>query len=44
MNGNELRLQAIYQITNRQQLVTERPQGLDKIWAVDVFNLAKMES
>ncbi len=44
MNGNEIRRQAIYQITNREQIVTERPQGLDKIWAVDVFNLAKMES
>lgn len=43
MSGNKSRLQAIYQITNREKVVTERPQGLDKIWAADVFNLAKME-
>ena len=43
MSGNESRLQAIYQITNREPMSVEPPQSLDKIWACDVFNLAKME-
>jgi glutamine synthetase len=43
MSGNESRLQAIYQITNREVTPTEMPKKLKKIWATDVFNLAKME-
>ena len=43
MSGNESRLQAIYQITNREPMSVEPPQSLDKIWACDVFNLTKME-
>ena len=43
MSGNESRLQAIYQITNREETATENPKKLSKIWASDVFNLAKME-
>ena len=43
MSGNESRLQAIYQITNREITPTSMPKKLDKIWAIDVFNLAKME-
>ncbi len=43
MSGNESRLQAIYQITNREDTPTEKPKKLKKIWATDVFNLAKME-
>jgi len=43
MSGNESRLQAIYQITNREPLAVETPEKLNKIWASDVFNLAKME-
>ncbi|MFK5894083.1 MAG: glutamine synthetase III [Pseudomonadota bacterium] len=43
MSGNESRLQAIYQITNREPLSVETPESLNKIWASDVFNLAKME-
>jgi glutamine synthetase len=43
MSGNESRLQAIYQITNREDTPTEMPKKLKKIWASDVFNLAKME-
>jgi glutamine synthetase len=43
MSGNESRLQAIYQITNREPLSIETPDPLNKIWASDVFNLSKME-
>jgi glutamine synthetase len=43
MSGNESRLQAIYQITNREETSVEMPEKLKKIWAEDVFNLAKME-
>jgi len=43
MSGNESRLQAIYQITNRKPVSVEQPEPLSKIWASDVFNLATME-
>jgi len=43
MSGNESRLQAIYQITNREATPVTQPEPLSKIWATDVFNLAKME-
>lgn len=43
MSGNESRLQAISNIINRQKTVVHKPEPLDKIWATDVFNLAKME-
>ena len=43
MSGNESRVQAIYQITNREPLAVEPTEALDKIWACDVFNMAKME-
>ncbi len=43
MSGNESRIQAIHQITNREKMVVKTPKSLDKIWATDVFNLAKME-
>ena len=43
MSGNESRLQAIYNITNREPMPVKKPKSLDKIWACDVFNLAKME-
>ncbi|NOR41071.1 MAG: glutamine synthetase type III, partial [Gammaproteobacteria bacterium] len=43
MSGNESRLQAIYQITNREPVYVKKTKSLDKIWACDVFNLAKME-
>lgn len=43
MSGNESRLQAIYQITNREPMLVDQPKSLSKIWASDVFNLAKME-
>ena len=43
MSGNESRLQAIYQITNREPTPVSMPDRLGKIWADDVFNLARME-
>jgi glutamine synthetase len=43
MSGNESRLQAIYQITNREPVSVTMPDKLANIWAEDVFNLARME-
>ena len=43
MSGNQTRLQAIDQITNRAPLSCEMTDPLKKIWATDVFNLQKME-
>ena len=43
MSGNQSRLQAISQITNRAPKVCEPVEPLSKIWACDVFNLAAME-
>jgi glutamine synthetase len=43
MSGNESRIQAVHQITNRETMVVKTPRPLDEIWATDVFNLAKME-
>ena len=43
MSGNESRLQAIYQITNRETAVSDKTDPLGEIWACDVFNLATME-
>jgi glutamine synthetase len=43
MSGNVSRLQASSQISDRTPMPVERPKSLDKIWACDVFNLAKME-
>ena len=43
MSGNESRLQAIYQITNREPTPVSMPDKLGQIWAEDVFNLARME-
>jgi glutamine synthetase len=43
MSGNESRIQAIHQITNRETMSVKTPKPLDEIWATDVFNLAKME-
>ena len=43
MSGNESRLQAIYQITNRETIEIDKTDPLSEIWASDVFNLAKME-
>ena len=44
MSGNESRLQATYAITNREAMPPKEPESLDKLWAVDVFNLPKMQA
>ena len=43
MSGNQTRLQAIEQITNRAPMSVSKTEPLSKIWATDVFNLQKME-
>ena len=43
MSGNESRVQAIYQITNREPVPVTMPDKLGNIWAQDVFNLSRME-
>ncbi|MFA7555436.1 MAG: glutamine synthetase III [Spongiibacteraceae bacterium] len=43
MSGNDSRLQAIYQITNREPTAVEQPKSLREIWGCDVFNFAAME-
>ncbi|HEY7865941.1 MAG TPA: glutamine synthetase III, partial [Psychromonas sp.] len=43
MSGNQTRLKAIDQITNRTANLVDKPEPLSKIWAEDVFNLQKME-
>ena len=43
MSGNESRLQAIHEITNREATPVKQTEKLGDIWAEDVFNLARME-
>lgn len=43
MNGNASRLNAVENITNRAPASVDKTESLDNIWAIDVFNLAKME-
>ncbi len=43
MSGNEPRLQAVHQISNRTVAPGETPESLNEIWGCDVFNLATME-
>ena len=44
MSGNELRSQAIAQITEREATLTKAPSRLEELWAVDVFTLGKMQA
>jgi glutamine synthetase len=44
MTGNEARVQAVQQITNRTPIKCDKPNKLDDIWAVNVFNLTKMQA
>ena len=44
MSGNELRTQAIAQITEREAILTNSPSRLEELWAVDVFTLGKMQA
>ncbi|MEM7433793.1 MAG: glutamine synthetase III [Myxococcota bacterium] len=44
MSGNEIRLQAINEVTNRGEVSNgSKPGPLSEIWGADVFNLATME-
>lgn len=43
MSGNESRMQAIYQITNREPMLPKASKRLEDLWASDVFTLAKMQ-
>lgn len=43
MSGNYVRIEAAQQITNSKNYNTKMTKPLSKIWATDVFNLAKME-
>ncbi len=43
MSGSNAREQAIFEITNREATKVGKRKTLDKIWASDVFTLAKME-
>ncbi|MBJ7898700.1 MAG: glutamine synthetase type III [Cyanobacteria bacterium RI_101] len=43
MSGNESRLQAIYQITNRDPIPAKPPKRLEELWATDVFTIGKMQ-
>ena len=43
MSGNESRLRAISDITNRTEKPVSKPEAFKKVWADNVFNLAKME-
>lgn len=44
MSGNEARVQAVHQITNRVLMPPKPPESLEKIWAENVFNLSKMQA
>ena len=43
MSGNESRIQAVYQITNREPMPKKAPKRLEELWATDVFTLSKMQ-
>lgn len=43
MSGNNSRVQAIYQITNRETKPFNTPKRLEDMWAKDVFTLSKMQ-
>jgi glutamine synthetase len=43
MSGYDTRVQAIFNIRNREPISVVKPDPLSKIWACDVFNLANME-
>jgi glutamine synthetase len=43
VSGNESRMQAIYQITNREPMPPKAAKRLEDLWACDVFTLGKMQ-
>lgn len=44
MTGNESRVQAIYDITNRELPAPKAPKKLEELWATNVFSLSKMQA
>ncbi|MGB3295666.1 MAG: glutamine synthetase III [Phormidesmis sp.] len=44
MTGNEPRVQAIYEITNKEPVEAKGPNKLEDIWASHVFSLSKMQA
>ncbi|MBT3504607.1 MAG: glutamine synthetase type III, partial [Piscirickettsiaceae bacterium] len=44
MNANTSRIKAVDNITSRLPTAVEQTEALEDIWAIDVFNLAKMET
>ncbi|MBW4655267.1 MAG: glutamine synthetase III [Kaiparowitsia implicata GSE-PSE-MK54-09C] len=44
MSSNELRFQAICQVTERKSLPPKVPNRLEDLWATDVFTLSKMQA
>jgi glutamine synthetase len=43
VSGNQSRVQAIYQIVNREPMPPKTPKRLEDLWACDVFTLGKMQ-
>ncbi len=43
MSSNSARVQAVFQIANREPLPATGPERLEEIWAENVFNLSKMQ-
>ena len=43
MSGNQSRVKAVYEITNRTPMPPKSPKRLEELWATDVFTLAKMQ-
>ena len=44
MTGNESRVQAIYEITNKEPIEPKPSEKLEDIWASHVFSLSKMQA
>jgi glutamine synthetase len=44
MSGNQARVQAVHQITNRELMPPKKPASLDEIWGINVFNLNQMKA
>ena len=43
MSRSQSRAQAVFEITTGQPISVVKPKSLEKIWAIDVFTLVKME-
>jgi len=43
VSGNQSRIQAVYQITNREPMPAKSSKRLEELWASDVFTLSKMQ-